>query len=949
MAVSAGTKLEAPQRVLPTGSTASALAEGVTAGSSGAVASYSSMAALKAADTSSLSTGDTVFLSSYYGYPTTKADGGEGTFMWSATATGTGNDGTFVVPTANPTTGRFIRLGIQDEFYVNWYGALGNGLTASATANGAAIDAAILDAGSSKPSSRFINAVVFKGEYFTDRNHVFDRTLVRLKGSGALNSRLSHTSTASAGPVIYMNGGFRATAAPYGGIEGMSFGGEANTFPAIVYIDDVIDNLFKLNDVGFGGGAAGCDGLSFYDYLNAHANTIRFDRNSGYAMRIRGTSAGYLGASGTGAGNIYRNLIPNTTTGLWTVSAGDPQILKGSGVALWTTNTLPTDPLTGVALKGGTAAAGAGLYFAGPWNTTTYGTTLHRTLADAIAGINPIIPSDVGVGQHAWLTVPTICPVSAVDTSADTIAYTNRTNTIVAGSTWDNPALNPSATTPVIGTGFTATGTIAWAQGASRIGILYGDGTPPSGITYGTPYYFIYNAYNKVKIAATMADALAGTAIDLGAGFTGNMWIAYNHNTSSQGVGSFEINQMTYDNASATTVETVNGVACGGYGLLFYNQLGLTKGPISIKGHRIEINKLPARDLVFGDGMRAMIRGFATQASNSSYYAPSVLFSIEGLQFDIATSLLAHSKTLLGVACNANVDIAPSFKNCLFFGFGGIYNNESGNAFSAVGGNGSRTWIEDISGFIEDKVSGKKATNSQFNVTGGINQQRVSQSNLATSCMKIGDMFHSDDTGAAMYKQMGTVKGFGVGTGATSIGATVTGTVGSNVFTLSATPTDTYFCTGAAVSIAGAGAASAALTGVVGVVDVTSATKTFRLHVDTDGSAQNCVTAVAGAAVTYQAQVTASVPVVYRGSGTVNPGLIAGGAQVDVDIAAPTGVTLPAGREVSIGLSASPTAGVIYGNARVKSGGAFVTITVCNFTGGNVTPGSLTVRYAVIA
>lgn len=904
------------------------------------------MTALKSFDTTLLNNGDTVYLSSYYGYPTTKADGGEGVFMWAATATGTGNDGTFVVPTANPTTGRFIRLGIKDEFYVNWYGAKGDGLTASATINGAAIDAAILDAGSSKPSSRSINAIRFNGEYYTDRSHTFDRTLVRFVGGGALNTKLLHTNTATAGPVVYMSGGSRNSAAPYGGIEGISFNGGANTFPAVVYIDDVIDNLFKLDDVGFSGGAAGCDGLSFYEYLNAHANVIRFDASSGYSIRIRFSSTSYGGASGTTAGNPYRNLVPNTTTGLWTVSAGDPQMLKGSGVALWTTGTLPTDPLTGVALKGGTAAAGAGLYFTGPWNTTTYGTTLHRTQADAIAGINPIIPSDVGAGQHGWCVMPTIGVVSAVDTVNDTLTYTTRTNTIIAGSTYDSA---PAASTPQVGNGFTATGQLVWDKGSARIGILYGDGVPPSGITYGAPVYFIYDAYNRVKVASTVANAIAGVAIDMGAGFTGNMWIAYNHNQSTGGIGSFEINQLTYDNNNATTVETVNGVACGGYGLLFYAQNSITKGPISIKGHRVEINKLPARDLVFGDGMRAMIRMYGTQASNSSYYAPSTLLSVEALEFDLSTQFLAHSKTLLAIVCNPNVDIAPSLKNVATFGFGGVYNNESGNAFSAIGGNGSRTWIEDANGFIEDKVSGKKATNSQFNITGGINQQRVSQANLATSCMKIGDMFHSDDTGAAMYKQMGTVKGFGVGTGATSIGATVTGTVGSNVFTLSATPTDTYFCTGAAISIAGADAASAALTGVVGVVDVTSATKTFRLHVDTDGSAQNCVTAVADAAVTYQAQVTASVPVVYRGSGTVNPGLIAGGAQVDVDIVAPTGVTLPAGREVSIGLSANPTAGVIYGNARVKSGGANVTITVFNFTGGNVTPASLTVRYAVLA
>jgi invasion protein IalB len=169
------------------------------------------------------------------------------------------------------------------------------------------------------------------------------------------------------------------------------------------------------------------------------------------------------------------------------------------------------------------------------------------------------------------------------------------------------------------------------------------------------------------------------------------------------------------------------------------------------------------------------------------------------------------------------------------------------------------------------------------------------------------------------------------------------------VFTLSATPTDTNFCTGSAVSIAGAGAAGAALTGIVGVVDVVSAVKTFTLHSATNGSAVPCLTDVTAVACTYQAQPTASVPVQYRGSGTVNPGAIVATGQVDVDIAAPTGVTLPSGAEVSIGLSGNPTAGIAYVNPRVKSGGAFVTVTVINYNNiSSVTPSPLTVKYSVL-
>lgn len=910
-----------------------AISNGV-ASEANAVASVQSIAALRAYDYTTLNDGDVVWVSSYYSVANNKPDGGEGAFVWKASSSSIDNQGTIIKPTANSGNGRYLRLrtGVMEGYFnVLWYGAIGSGNTADAGTNATAIDYAITDAGTTKRSTQAINTVYFPpGLYFTNKTHEFDRTLVAITGAGAGLSRVVHTTTATKGPVFYLSGGQRFTAAPYGGISKIQVGGNTNTSPAVIYMNDVIDNLFKLDDLWVSGGAAKCDGLGLYEFLNAHSNVLRLDSISGYGLRFR------IGYAGTGAFNI----AISTTDGTISTPTNSP---LGAAAALFSTGTLPTDPLTALPLKGANAASGAGIYFLGKVvsSITSSGRyTLHRTRADAIAGINPIIPSDVGSGTHGMSVFSQSFNVSAVDTTADTLTYDHFAGCMVS-------KFSPETVTTNIGTTYAGTGGLTWT-GGTRVIVLYGDGTPPAGLSYGVPYYPIWVSGAVIKVASTAANATAGTGIDITATYTGNMYICHFESTSTGGIGSFVINQMTYDNNAAATIETVNGVDTGGLGVLFYSNYGLAKGSITVDGHRVEINKAPAVDRDFAK-VRSSFRIQGQYGQNNNDAAPNVSLSLKNIQIDTSVSVSTNLIQTFGiVSSNDDYDCAPSFDNVLANIYGFAYTNDSGTAFNSQPLNKAKALINYSKPYVKNGTTEFRLEQAQVSTLFGVSMQRYANSQYANSYFKTGDIVMSADAPTLFYKAMGANKGWGRSDGTVSIGATVTGTAGSSIFTLSGTPSVNQFTNGVAVKIAGAGVASADLIGIVGALETLAATKTFMLSDPATGLPLACSTSVAAAACTFMAQPLATVPVWYEISGTFNPGALAAGASTTATFNAPTGVTLTASNQVIMGMPSNVQAGLIY-KAFVTSGGASVTLQAYNPTANPITQSSATWRFIVRA
>jgi hypothetical protein len=923
--------------------------------STGFSRSFSSWANMKLIDYAKLVDGDVVKLSGYYSY----RDGGEGDFVWEASSSATDNGGTILNPTGNPGNGRLRRLRGENltVFKIKWYGAItSNGSLdtalvrdANAAINGPAIDAAILDVRTSKVTTQGINWLDFDvGFYWTNKGHTCDRTEVAFLGGGGMNCRLIHTPSAT-GPVLYLSGRSRTSAAPYGGLKGITLSGNAGTFPACLYIDDSIDNMFKLEDLATGGGAAGCDGISVGEWLNAHFNVARNDACSGYMFRIRGGSANFAAPSSTtgstdtsASGFPFRSLTFNTVTGLITISKGPENIAmpKGSGITFLTKGTLPTDAGTGLPLKGVNAAVGAGMYFIGDWDYINYGFRIYYTQADAIAGTNPISFSDVGVGQHGAITACTTFLLSASSTT-DEFTYTSRNNVMI-------PTTVVDGTTTYIGNGFTTTGRID-CTGVGHV-LLYAEAgaSLPAPLSPGVIYYPIWSAYNKFKVASTAANAAAGIAINLTDAGSGNFYVMYNHAQSTGGIGALEINQMTYDNSNATTTTTTNGVARGGRGLLFAWPGTGAKGQITIRGHRFEINKMLDGDPVFGLADQArIIRIWGMQ---NAYFAPQVKICLEAIQFDLSASFQVpgYAKMIGLLGNNGDWELDYEIRNCQTFGIGLGYNNDSGTAKGYLPIVHTRARILRAQGYAINTASPLRIDNSIINTDEGVSRTRYAAAQFANSFVKAGDLLLSDDVATAYYKVTNTTPGLTTNTGAVSIGATVTGTtVAGNLFTLSGTPSVDNFCVGAAVSIAGAGAAAAALTGIVGAIDIISTPKTFRL-LTTTGLPQPCVTDVTGVACTFLGATIASVPVFYEVSAAFSVTNLAAGTSTTATINAPTGVTFAASAPIEVGYPSNVQANLIY-KAFVTAGGASITLQCFNPTAGNVTQASGTFKYLVRA
>lgn len=97
------------------------------------------MADLKAIDVSNPP--DTVYLKGY----TADADGGEGRFYYDSGSSETADDGLIIAPDSG--SGRWIRMNVQGEYSVNWFGGKGDNSTDSTTAISNAFAKAIADGG----------------------------------------------------------------------------------------------------------------------------------------------------------------------------------------------------------------------------------------------------------------------------------------------------------------------------------------------------------------------------------------------------------------------------------------------------------------------------------------------------------------------------------------------------------------------------------------------------------------------------------------------------------------------------------------------------------------------------------------------------------------------------------------------------------------------------------
>lgn len=899
------------------------------------------MVALRLINVTSMPTGAKAYLAGYYA----TADGGEGEFIWNAASTGTDNQGTIILPTgqSSGTPGRWIRAkhDNRDIYPVRWYGAKGDNSTNDTTA----FAFAITDALTTKPISTAINWVYLSGGTFLTDGFNQNYTDVAFRGAGAEITRWVHRP-GNATPLLYWSGGNVSAAAPYGGVTGIQMKAGDSTTPAIFYIDTNIDNQINFDDLALAGTSTNttqCDGISFNDFLNASWRKFRLDSIGGYGVRIRGSSSSSTSGSSTG---VYRSssALLNAGTGVWTFALVNTAAVPGTALMPFSTGTLPTNAATGLALVSGPAG---GVFFAG--NCTETSMTIHNTVADALAGTNVITFSDIGSGTHAFATFRANFPVASIDLATDIITFTNNKNIIIATSVAE------SGRTNTFGTGMTGTGTIvtggAGALGGLHVVFVYSDGTYPTGLAGGTPYYPIYVTPTTIKLATTVANAVAGTAIDISSSGSGNITLMYTHQVSQLGLGGFSIRELTYDNAGSGTSETINGVACGGLGVLYadYSQFDY-KGPMTIEGHRVEINKMIARDTVNGSSTRALFR---VEKSNNVVTNQGLQFLLKGLAIDVTVAVATtngQGSHIRLVGNRGNLDIAPEFDQCRYFGTGCPYDNDKATAFSKVlpQFNGQRGVLDNCKGNQQLNSNPGRLDGQGYSALSGQQITPFLTAELANSFTKPQDLLLSLDNGVAWYKATQTTFGWGRSSGAVSIGATVTGTTTAGaVFTLSATPTGTNFGIGISVSIAGAGAAGVALTGIIQDFDCISATKTFTLG-DSTGALVPCLTNVAGAAVTYTAATLGQVGVKYIASAALDFGVILTLTNADLTITAPTGVTFTAGKVVNLGIPSNAPAGIIY-NAFVTAGGATVTVRASNITVASINPasGTFTIEVSV--
>lgn len=877
--------------------------------------------------------GAVIYMAGYY----TNSDGGEGVFVYNSTSTATANAGTIVSPASG--VGRWFRLldngGNRGIFNVRWYGAKGTGIVGDATTNTTAINFAIADCIAWKPATSVIPKVYFPAATYYTNGHALNYFDAEIMGDGSGMTRIVHAPGAGNNkPIFYFYGGVYQTAAPYGGCHGVSLLAGANTFPANIYWDACIDNQINMDDLGVSGSQATanptCDGLGLFDFLNFKMEKFRCDGIGGYGIRLRGSMGGAAAraASAASGPSSYRcnNAAVDTTTGRFVTTSLNAVPPLGSGVYLFTSGTFPT-PNSGAALVN----AGGETYFTGPGSTEA-GVILHRTRADALAGTNPITFSATNTGGLSLCVFLTTTGVTAVTPGTDQFTHTCDKNIIIPTSTVE------SGRTTTYGSGYTGTFNAggAGALGGLKYVFIHTDGTYPTGVSPGTPYYPIYvDAYN-FKIASSVSNAAAGIAIDLIDSGTGNFSVMYDSGLSQLGLGGFYVKAWTYDNSGAPTSQTVNGTACGGRGIIYANYSQFSnKGPITIEGHRIELNKTLAVDTTLGKG-RVMCRietGIGNRTTAGGGGPGPIQFSINSMAFDASGAQQGSMHRIIGNS--GNTDINPTINDCQSFNFGQFYNNDNGTAFSMTPqvANTSRMMAAKYTGDQVQQATVGLLSGAVYNAVQG-RQTGPYSSGQTGSLLKGSDVLYSTETNNAFYKVVQTTVGWTKGTGSTSTGITVTGTVANGaVFTISGvTPAGVGL--GSAVSIAGAGAAGVALTGIIGDFDNLSATRTMTLYDPTTGLPSPCLTDVTGAAMTFLGSNIGRVPLWYEVSGSLAFGTVNAGTQGSLTINAPTGTTFTVGKPVVLGFSSKP-AGITY-SSFVTAGGASITVLADNPTAGNI-------------
>lgn len=908
------------------------------AGGSGGVSALT-IAALKAINVSTLTNNQVIKVNGYYA----SGDGGGGFYLYSSGSSSTDDGGAVIQPTTG--AGRYLRIfDDTDRFSVRWWGAKGDYNGSTGTDDSVAVAACVTYAKNNKKLGTNINWVYFPEGYYYTRVPAVNYIDVAFEGAGIGLTRLRHVN-GFAEPLIYVTGpatiaaGARTIATPYGGCRNMSLIAGTLTYPALHYSEVSVDQGYDMDGTAYSAPAStvGVSGMSCFDFLNAGMRRVRFDGISKWGIDFRCSSV-LTSVVDRSAGH-YRATSLNTGTGAWTISAS-PEPIAGTPVMLFGFgSTAPTATDTGLALL---FAHEGGMYFVGALSTssTLY---LHRTRADALANTNTLVYSASYTGSISFCLWAANGIVTAVTPGTDTITYSDGGKGFMIPSTISDTSL----TTTVIGTGYDNTLSIA---GGVHCLMFWSDGTLPSPLTAGTVYWPTYVDAKNFKLSTSPANALAGIFIDITSAGSGNIHLMYHHGTAAFGMGHYTLDDYTFDNSGATTMETRGATAAGGYGVLCIDTSGVTanKGNIEVSNTRVEINKSPARDAT--KGMLSASTFFArTNTNMSATEGSNISFTLDGTAIDYSSSVAGNSRDSMVVSCQGNNDLSVSIRDLSTFGVGAIYNNQNGTAPSAIFGKGgnARTYVPLAS---TKRNPADRNDGSARHVIDGVTVSRQ-DSTLTSAYNKRGDtLYAAPGANPAFYRAVQAQAGLCKGTIGVPASTGVTGnmSVGSNVITFTGT-LNPQVSVGTAISVVGAGAAAANLVGIVGTIDSypASGSRTMTL-VDSVGAATLCATAVTGAVINYADATYCQVDGYYAMSATLDFPSIATLSNQDLTIAAPGGVTLTAGRVVLLGLPSNVPAGVVY-NAFVTSGGASVTVRASNITAGSIDPASGTFNVRVMA
>ena len=922
--------------------TADALAVVVAGKADSALApqpAVSSIAALRAVSVASMADLTTVHCSGYYA----QNDGGGGWFVYSSGSVAADDGGAVIQPSSG--SGRWFRIFPRtDQYNVRHWGAKGDYNGSTGTDDSVAVAACVTYAKNNKQAGTNINWVFFPEGWYYTRIPPVNYIDVAFEGAGIGLTRVRHVNGYSE-PLIYVTGpatistGARTIATPYGGTRNMSLQAGTLTYPAVHYSDVSVDQGYDMDGTAYAGPAStvGVSGMSCFDFLNAGMRRVRFDGIGKWGVDFRCSSVLTSVVDRT-SGN-YRATALNVGTGVWTITSSPEPILGTPAMIFGFGATAPTAVDTGLALL---FAHQGGVYFVGVGSTSS-AIVLYRTRADALAGTNAITYSASYSGSIAFCLWVANATVSAVTTGTDTITYNDGGRGFCVGTTVQDTTLSSA----VIGTGYD--NTLSTANGIHCV-MLWSDGALPSPLVAGTVYWPTYVDAKNIKLSTTPANAYAGVFIDITDVGSGNIYLMYHHGAAAFGMGHYTLDDYTYDNSGATTMETRGGSAAGGYGVLAIDTSGVAsnKGNIEISNTRVEINKYPARDAT--KGVTSATTFYARVNTNiSGTEGSNVSFTLDGTAIDMSTSVATNTRDSIVISCQGNNDLSLSIRDLSCFGIGQAYNNQNGTAASAIALRGGQ-----VRGYVPfastKRNSADKNDGSARHVIDGVTVSRQ-DSSLTSAYNKRGDtLYAAPGTNPVLYRAIQAQAGLCKGTTGTpaSIGVTGNMTVGSNIVTFTGT-LNAQVSIGTAVSVVGAGAAAANLIGIVSTIDnyPASGSRTLTL-VDSVGAAVLCSTAVTGAVINYADATYCQVDGYYAMSAALDFPSIAAGTSADLTIAAPGGVTLTAGRCVILGLPSNVPAGVIY-NAFVSSSGTTVTVRASNITAAAVDPVSGTFNARVMA